>query len=412
MSYIYQPTDIVLAKVKGYPSWPAMIIPEEIVPDNVLKGKSKTVMELENNNKKNSEDFIICSNQLKVRKYTSLNHQYCVKFFYDDSYIWLKPHDFKLLTIQMCQEWLNNNKRKPKKLIPAYEMALNGRDSIDVLEFVEYGSQGKPHDEDVEDDFSPDVDPKYDELSTLNSRTNMRKTQNKPNTRKKIIKDQKKPSRCTRSKKMNTELELSSKSKMKLEENEIKPSKQMNKQKIPKYHYDDDEDWSLLGLGPQDLTISSKPSLVNKLAQKKNLQTHNEMKLELQDKLVLINTLLLHLIVNKNKETTDLLDDYEILLTEFNLAMGIKSRHNELDTVFIYNDELLMNFRSLFNLRKSELLDLNLWERFMDIFCNIYGYSFIPDQVSWSFSELYENKDGLFCDQKELKIQDLEISLN
>lgn len=40
----YQPTSIVLAKVKGYPAWPAMVLDESLLPEHISnkKPKSKT----------------------------------------------------------------------------------------------------------------------------------------------------------------------------------------------------------------------------------------------------------------------------------------------------------------------------------------------------------------------------------
>lgn len=31
----YQPTSIVLAKVKGYPAWPAMVLDESLLPEHI-----------------------------------------------------------------------------------------------------------------------------------------------------------------------------------------------------------------------------------------------------------------------------------------------------------------------------------------------------------------------------------------
>ncbi|EGV66657.1 hypothetical protein CANTEDRAFT_112378, partial [Yamadazyma tenuis ATCC 10573] len=39
----FSPTSIVLAKVKGYPPWPAMVLDEMILPDHILARRPKTV---------------------------------------------------------------------------------------------------------------------------------------------------------------------------------------------------------------------------------------------------------------------------------------------------------------------------------------------------------------------------------
>ena len=173
---IFQPTDIVLAKVKGFSAWPAMIIPNELIPDNILKNKPMSVhkgkstrdkelgvdidaeiegpeqsdeeeVETFDDSEVNPEKFIIYTPVLKFRKNDALKPAYCVKFFCDDSYIWVKPTDMKVLTNEECCQWLSGKQRKNKKLIPAYEMALRGKDGIDIWEFVEYGSYGKPDEE-------------------------------------------------------------------------------------------------------------------------------------------------------------------------------------------------------------------------------------------------------------------------
>ena len=124
--YVYQPTQIVLAKVKGYSPWPSMIIPEEIIPANVMKSEYMTRSDSEETDTKDSENFIIYSDVLSFKKFTTSQDIYCVKFFCDDSYRWVKHHDLSVLSIDDCRDWLDADVRKNKKLIPAYEMALNG----------------------------------------------------------------------------------------------------------------------------------------------------------------------------------------------------------------------------------------------------------------------------------------------
>lgn len=167
MPNIYQPTDVVLAKVKGFPAWPAMVIPKELIPENVWKIRSRiSVDKAETKEDQDStpdeefgsdydpNDYIIYSKVLKFKKNKEQPSLYCVKFMCDDSYIWVKQSDMQPLSVEECQKWLASKTKKNKKLIPAYEMAMKGSSGIDVWEFVEYGSMGKPdEDEYIEDDF-------------------------------------------------------------------------------------------------------------------------------------------------------------------------------------------------------------------------------------------------------------------
>ena len=43
----YQPTSIVLAKVKGYPAWPAMVLDESLLPEHI---SNKTKIENQSSN--------------------------------------------------------------------------------------------------------------------------------------------------------------------------------------------------------------------------------------------------------------------------------------------------------------------------------------------------------------------------
>lgn len=117
----YKPTDIVLAKVKGYPPWPAMVLEESILPDNVIKKRPKT---------KQNKTFILP-----------------VRFFSDDTYIWIKSTDMKPLTDDMIDEFFSKVKRRRDNLLDsAYTLA---KDPLDMEVFVKYGSSGVPPEPEV-----------------------------------------------------------------------------------------------------------------------------------------------------------------------------------------------------------------------------------------------------------------------
>lgn len=452
MNDIYQPTDIILAKVKGYPAWPAMIVPNELIPEHVLRNRSRNQAKTTNgkaahndsgsNEEKHesvndqldeaetfddadSDKYITYSNILKFRKFDDLKSQYCVKFFCDDSYIWLKPLDMKPLTAQQCTEWLSSSKKKNKRLIPAYEMASKGSGGIDVWEFIEYGSAGKPDEEEYVQEYEEDDEEEEPPKSSTEEyedeeETGTRKRSRGKTERSSVRQRQKRQretqsvraSRATRSRKAkNTheepeaseeEAEISAeegvvvpKTKRAKRNAKVEPkSKSKNKAKAPtkrapitpKYHYEDDMDWSIVGLGPQDLSIDKNvSSLVNKLSLKRNLDRHSELKSDLMERLMGVNKLLLELLIPQTKGTkAPLKDDYEAVVDELDVALSVKGAHDEFITVFQSSNELLLNFRILFNLRRSELQDWDLWDQFQGIFSSIYEYKFIPDTNLWS----------------------------
>lgn len=117
------PTTIVLAKVKGYRPWPAMVLEEDILPENIKKIKPKTVR-LE---KKSTKPVINVP----------------VRFFSDDTYIWIKSCDLKILGEQTINEFLAKraSQKKHDLLIDAYKLA---QDPPDMREFNMWGSAGEP----------------------------------------------------------------------------------------------------------------------------------------------------------------------------------------------------------------------------------------------------------------------------
>ncbi|QHS75323.1 Ioc4p [Saccharomyces paradoxus] len=447
---IFQPTDIVLAKVKGFSAWPAMIIPNELIPDNILKTKPMSVHKGKSDNDKdadvdagaeseagdreqsdeeeaeafgesevNPEKFIIHTPVLKFRKNDALKPAYCVKFFCDDSYIWVKPTDMKILTSEDCRQWLSGKQRKNKKLIPAYEMAMRGKDGIDIWEFVEYGSYGKPDEEEYVEEDEEEDEPK--KMATRPTRSSSRQRHKRVSETEKSedgnTNKRKRVTRSTRQQVVDTSEEEDegveedededeevqeivrkrpqrSKTKKAVVSNakpkpKPKPKKEKPKPpKIIKYHFEDDEDWSIVGLGPQDLSIEkTMDPIAKKLSQKKNLEKHAEVKLDLEDKLAGINKLLCEVLCSAINQAVSIKDDFEVILDELQTALDTRGSKNEFITIFQSNNSLLLNFRILFNLRKKELNKWDLWDRFQDIFKHIYSYQFIPDTKDWQLEQ-------------------------
>lgn len=132
----FKPTTIVLAKVKGYPAWPAMVLKESILPENIKRKKPKKSI------KKKPTRFLP------------------VRFFSDDTYIWMNELDIKLLTDDMIQEYFNvasKKRRRDNLLENAYQLAI---DPPDMDLFVRYGSRAEPPEEQELDQLlAPIIEP-------------------------------------------------------------------------------------------------------------------------------------------------------------------------------------------------------------------------------------------------------------
>ncbi|KAG7660590.1 uncharacterized protein J8A68_005856 [[Candida] subhashii] len=129
----FPPTTVVLAKVKGYPAWPAMVLEESKLPDHILSKKPKT---------KSSSSSTTPSSPKK--KSTIPAHILPVRFFSDDTYIWINSHDIKLLTKDAIQNFFtdsNKKRRRDNLLQKAYELA---NDPPDMELFIQYGSRAAP----------------------------------------------------------------------------------------------------------------------------------------------------------------------------------------------------------------------------------------------------------------------------
>ncbi|KAL6947130.1 hypothetical protein ACO0QE_001999 [Hanseniaspora vineae] len=114
----------ILVKVKGYPSWPALVIPPEKIPKRLLEAKS-----------------------------TSPENHYCVKFYNDNDYTWLK----KSRTMSLAKQYdlldsaekitalidkEASKRKKNDKLIKAYQMVLEQVSGVfPVDEFINAGEE-------------------------------------------------------------------------------------------------------------------------------------------------------------------------------------------------------------------------------------------------------------------------------
>lgn len=133
---LYSPTSVVLAKVKGYPPWPAMVLDESLLPQNILDKRPKNVRQKSGRKGRGKEVTVLP-----------------VRFFSDDTYIWIKDNELKPMTQQMIDAHLSSDKKRKDKLLEkAYQLAKN---PPDMKEFVTWGSRGPPKNQ--------KLDPEYEE---------------------------------------------------------------------------------------------------------------------------------------------------------------------------------------------------------------------------------------------------------
>ncbi|KAL6299746.1 hypothetical protein BKA93DRAFT_741746 [Sparassis latifolia] len=95
----YELRDVVLAKVRGYPPWPGMIVDPESVPQNV------------SNERPNA----------KSKK----GNWYCVRFFPAGDYAWMVPKDISKLQPHEIQAYINEPYKRSGDLLQGYRIALD-----------------------------------------------------------------------------------------------------------------------------------------------------------------------------------------------------------------------------------------------------------------------------------------------
>lgn len=143
----YPPGTIVLAKLKSFPPWPAIVIPDDLVPEGVASSKPKKPASSSGARSSRASRSRRKSTAAQSQTSQQDSRLWCVRFLRDDTFMWATANDISLLTKEQIEKFLSKN---PKKGIrSAYEMAL---DPPEVEEFIIYGSDGKPIDIDNEAD--------------------------------------------------------------------------------------------------------------------------------------------------------------------------------------------------------------------------------------------------------------------
>ncbi|RLV92515.1 ISWI one complex protein 4 [Spathaspora sp. JA1] len=143
---VFPPTTIVLAKVKGYPAWPAMVLDEAALPDHILAKRPKT------KSTATTTTAISANSSPKKKSNVAPALILPVRFFSDDTYIWINSHDIKLLSRDSIEEYFSSSSKKRRRdnlLETAYQLAS---DPPDMELFIKYGSRAAPPEEEEEEE--------------------------------------------------------------------------------------------------------------------------------------------------------------------------------------------------------------------------------------------------------------------
>ncbi len=146
------PKQLVLAKIKGFPDWPAVIVPVDQIPTK-LQSKKFT---------KHLQNYL-----------QSDSDQVCVKFYYDDQYSWTKVGNIKPLNEQIVNDYLisvgeidngegegnaetlsTRRGGRRKRITDAYLKVVN----VPIDEFLQWGSWGKPKTPEPEPESEPELE--------------------------------------------------------------------------------------------------------------------------------------------------------------------------------------------------------------------------------------------------------------
>jgi len=98
-SHNYKSNDVVLAKLRGYPPWPGMIIDESDVPSHVTKERPN------------------------VKK--GPGSTFCIRFFPLGDYSWMSPKEISLLQKHEIEAYINEPHKKNGDLLDGYKVALD-----------------------------------------------------------------------------------------------------------------------------------------------------------------------------------------------------------------------------------------------------------------------------------------------
>lgn len=374
----------MLAKLRGFPPWPAVVAPD-IEPEPELDP---------NSNEQNNDDQEDSPSSRRGSR-TNTRRTITVKFLQDDTHTQLPIQQVSPLDSKTCQAWLDSaqaRRTKKKSLIEAYRMVVEG---FDVQEFLVFGSRHQKATDDPEYANSDDDDAKPTRRSARQA-AKIPRTRTGPRTRrsKQGVNSEANSEDCDDSQEAEGRDKLAGHDEDTREESREpapppakKTKRQSTKKEVdsvpqtPRYNYDDDEDWTIVGLGPQDLTIQrDKSKIISKLSSKKNIEQHNESRLEVEDRIASINKTILEVLFGEQGPKKA---DLEFIIMEYENAMGLGKSPAEFLTLFQNNDEFLHNLRALFNMVGYKLKEWEIWIPLQELFSETFGQQYIPDSHTW-----------------------------
>lgn len=148
----FQPKDMVLAKMTGFPAWPSFVMPPEMISDSIMRAKKKTA-------------------------------NICVIFIPDGDFNWMNEKSLEALTPEKLKSKISKlpkDKQKPKPRKNGARTnnvaeALVAADGLDFDEFMEELADGKDatndeEDEEIEDD-AMDVDSEQEKDTKITKRS-------------------------------------------------------------------------------------------------------------------------------------------------------------------------------------------------------------------------------------------------
>ena len=129
----FEPKDLVLAKMPGYPPWPAYVMPDSQIPPSVLKAKKKTA-------------------------------NYCVVFIPDGDFYWMNEKNLEKLSRQKLSSKIDeipSNHKPSKKSSRARTTNVNDAllaTKMDFDQFMDSVFNNDEDEEEVEDEEEEDVE--------------------------------------------------------------------------------------------------------------------------------------------------------------------------------------------------------------------------------------------------------------
>ncbi|KAK9371913.1 uncharacterized protein V1513DRAFT_406408 [Lipomyces chichibuensis] len=143
----YLPGAVVLAKLKGFPPWPAMVLADAFLPPHILKLKPKASTGTPGSTRIKRKSLSV-----EEEEDASLPTTFAVRFFNDDNYMWASRSDLKPLSSEQAQKYVEAVSDKPSKkdksLVSAYKIAIDPP----TLEEFAHGNSVHASEEEEEED--------------------------------------------------------------------------------------------------------------------------------------------------------------------------------------------------------------------------------------------------------------------